>query len=437
MGMGKRTTEYRLEINDNGSVIRIRKQNRDFSRYFGDLPEEEPLNDTVLSVLLEDALRKTDHPIVLREKYIDQEIVLASQETDHKALESFTEASLDVLELFYEEHEVHVTRMFGSFIYLKRVDGALTAVKATPVPIRYCPLMKKLLKEVGGDAAEQLLSAVETGDVTTQTDMMCRLINEVVIQGGYFDTSRPLNSCEANVLFGASETMSTAFRSGLIDAAVIVSNNLGTIITTDESNTQGAVKRMTGLFLTSPSREIVKTAREAKIIPVFPHTAAIDQLEGVKLAITLGYKKIAVSIAWLDNILLNEISALEKDGITIYKFGLCSTGIDEKTAEAMEYHADLIWSCASKVVRMYIEPNAVAQVGVKIPVHIMTEKGWLLVKNHLDLTDRDRGGKVIDYDNVLCRRGPDKPVIMNDENSFRIVAAKDLKECLDCPHPCV
>jgi hypothetical protein len=47
--------------------------------------------------------------------------------------------------------------------------------------------------------------------------------------------------------------MTSAFQSNLIDAAVIVSNNLGTIITTNASSTQGSVKRMTGLFYTSPS----------------------------------------------------------------------------------------------------------------------------------------------------------------------------------------
>lgn len=267
--------------------------------------------------------------------------------------------------------------------------------------------------------------------------MMCSLINEVVIRGGYFDTSRPLNSCEANVLFGASEMMSTAFRSGILDAAVIVSNNLGTIITTDDRNTQGAVQRMTGLFLTSPSREIVDTALKAKIIPVFPHTAIIDQLEGVKLAIALGYKRIAVSVAWLDNILLNEISKLEKGGVTIYKLGLCSTGIDEKTAEAMERNADLIWSCASRVIRSKIEPNAIAQVGIRIPVHIMTEKGWRLVKNHLELTTLDRTGKTVSYDSVALKKGPDKPVILNDGNEFCVITAKQVKGCPDCPHPCV
>ncbi len=320
---------------------------------------------------------------------------------------------------------------------IKRINGELQAVKATPVPLRYCPLMRQLLKEVGGKAAETFLASVESGDASGQTEKMCDLINEIVIRGGFFDTSRPLNSCEANVLFGASETMSTAFRSGIIDAAVIVSNNLGTIITTDSSNTQGAVKRMTGLFLSSPSEEIMKTAAEAGIIPVFPHTALIDQLEGVKLAISLGYKKIAVSVAWMDNLLLDEISKLEKDGVTIYRFGLCSTGIDDSAALSMEKHADLIWSCASKVVRSSIEPNAIAQVGVKIPVHIMSEKGWKLVRNHLELTTADRSGKSVSFKDVKCQKGKDKPVILNDGNEFRVISSACLTECTDCPHPCV
>ena len=197
------------------------------------------------------------------------------------------------------------------------------------------------------------------------------------------------------------------------------------------------MKRMTGLFLTCPSREIVDTAVKARIIHVFPHTAVIDQLEGIKLAIALGYKRIAVSVAWLDNTLLNEISKLEKDGVTIYKFGLCSTGIDEKTAEAMEKNADLIWSCASKVIRSKIEPNAIAQVGVKIPVHIMTEKGWRLVKNHLRLTNLDRTGRIVSYDNIVCNKGPEKPVIFNNGNEFCVTTAKQIKDCTDCPHPCV
>ncbi len=392
--MKSTNAEYRIVNGGEKALVYIRKQDRDLSRYFADYNIEEPLSEAILSSFIAEAERKVGTPIAVEITELGKkEIALTLKCVNTELLDSFISAFLDALEKFYEEREIHVTRMFGSFVLIKRTNGELMASKATTVPIRYCPLMRQLLKEVGGKTADSLLSSVESGDAYGQTEKMCDLINEVVIKGGYFDTSRPLNSCEANVLFGASETMSTAFRSGLIDAAVIVSNNLGTIITTDESNTQGAVKRMTGLFLTSPSEEITETAIKSGIIPVFPHTALIDQLEGVKLAISLGYKRIAVSVAWMDNLLLDEIFRLEKDGIIIYKFGLCSTGIDESAALTMENHADLIWSCASKVIRERVEPNAIAQVGVKIPVHIMSEKGWQLVRNHLELTTADRTGK--------------------------------------------
>ncbi len=434
----KTSAEYKIIKRECGALLRFRKQNRDLKRYFSDFNVEEPISEEVLDTFISEAMRKTGTDFAVSDKEIGKnEIAFFVFSKDGALLDAFADAFLDALEAFYEENEVHVTRMFGSFVYIKRLGGELRAVKATPVPIRYCPLMRQLLKEVGGKTADSLLSSVESGDAEAQTEKMCELINEVVIKGGYFDSSRALNSCEANVLFGASETMSTAFRSGLIDAAVIVSNNLGTIITTDDLNTQGAVKRMTGLFLTSPSRELLDTAYKSKIIPVFPHTAVIDQLEGVKLAISLGYKKIAVSVAWLDNILLKEISKLERDGVMIFKFGLCSTGVDERTAEAMQENADVIWSCASKVVRANIEPNAIAQVGVKIPVHIMSEKGWSLVKNHLELTSKDRTGNSVSYDNIVCQKGGDKPVFLNDGNSFQVMPSKKLRACTDCPHPCV
>ena len=332
----------------------------------------------------------------------------------------------------YSEREMHITRMFGSYIIIKKENGKLSAVKATPIPIKYCPLMAKLLEEVGGDLAVDLLKTLRTENVETQTSMMCRLINEVVIDGGYFDTNRPLNSCEANVLFGASETMSSAFKNNLIDAAVIVSNNLGTIITTNESNTQGAVKRMTGLFYTSPSKELIRTAKEANIIPVYPFTADIDQLEGVKKAISLGYRRIAVSVAANDNYLHRELKKLETDDIKIYKFGLCSTGISEETAIAMRDNADVVWSCASKQVIEYIEPNAIARVGIKIPVHIMTEAGWIIVKNHLCNMDNK-----FPPEDIELVKGDEKPVMLNDKSRIKVLKKKYIHKCDNCPYPCV
>lgn len=338
---------------------------------------------------------------------------------------------MDLVRKFYSSREMHITRMFGSYILLIRENGELKAVKSTPIPIKYCPLMIKLLKEVGGELAEKLIASLNVVDEETQTKMMCELINEVVIKGGYFDTNRPLNSCEANVLFGASETMSSAFKSGMIDAAVIVSNNLGTIITYDDATTQGAVKRMTGLFYTSPDESIMNTANSEEITPVFPYTAKIDQLAGVKKAISMGEKRIAVSVAAQDNYLHEELKKLETNGVKIYKFGLCSTGIDEKTAEIMKSNADVVWSCASKYVKEIIEPAAIAQVGVKIPVHIITESGYEIVKNHLDVMNGESIG------DVNLTQGDDKPVFVNSNGKVKKLTKKELNHCNDCPHPCI
>lgn len=340
---------------------------------------------------------------------------------------------LSLMREYYENNQTHITRMFGSYILIKGDKKDLRAVKATPIPIKYCPLMMKLLKEVGGEVADELLRTLEMEDETLQTEMMCTLINDVVIKGGYFDTNRPLNSCEANVLFGASETISSAFQNDIVDAAVIVSNNLGTIITTNSSNTQGAVKRMTGLFYTSPSETIVNTAIHSKIIPVFPYTAEIDQIVGVKKAIELGYKKIAVSIAASDNHLHDELNRLEAEhGVIIYKFGLCSTGIDDKTATVMRDNADVVWSCASKQVKDYVEPNSIAQVGIKIPVHIMTNQGWHIVSNHLRLMNPN-----IDYGRIKLDTGEEKPIFLNDTDGIKVLQKKYVHKCDDCPRPCI
>ena len=348
--------------------------------------------------------------------------------TNDKLIESIN----NEIRVYYNNKEMHITRMFGSYILLQKINGELKAVEATPIPIKYCPLMIKLLKEVGGDYAEALIKSLESEDKEVQIKNMCKLIDEVVIKGGYFDTNRPLNSCEANVLFGASETMSSAFKNNLIDAAVIVSNNLGTIITTNESNTQGAVKRMTGLFYTTPNKTIMDTAFESNIIPVYPYTAEINQLEGVKLAIKKGYKRIAVSVAANDNYLHKELKKLETEDIKIYKFGLCSTGISKETAEIMKENADVVWSCASKYIKELIEPASIAQVGIKIPVHVMTKEGWTLIKNHLEELNKE-----LKKQDIKLIKGEDKPILLNTKENIKVLTKKEIKKCNDCPHPCI
>lgn len=406
----------------------------DTLKYFGEDLSDELFPNRELINLIEELLNK--HNMVKKDDGHDVDIdnnclkvTLPNKRLDTQTL-NFCQNILVEIRNYYDKKGVHITRMFGSYILLKKINGELKAIKATPIPIKYCPLMIKLLKEVGGDLANTLINSLTSSDENDQTENMCKLINEVVIKSGYFDTSRPLNSCEANVAFGASETLFSAFANNLIDAAVIVSNNLGTIITTNSSNTQGSVKRMTGLFYTSPSEELVNAAFQEGIIPVFPYTAEIDQLEGVRRAIELGYKNIAVTVAANDNYLLEEIKKLEKEGVKIYKFGLCSTGISKDTATIMRNNADVIWSCASKYVKELIEPVAMAQVGVKIPVHIMNRQGWEIVRNHLLMMS----GNELE---AKLEQGDEKPVILNKGKSLKLIKRRELNNCNDCPHPCI
>jgi len=410
----------------------------DTIKYFGEDLADELFNEGELTEQVEKILKNHNmvknydsHEVSLSDRGYLQ-VVLLNKKLDESVL-MCAQDILQTIRRFFDDKGLHITRMFGSYILLKKIDDELKAVKATPIPIKYCPLMIKLLREVGGDLADNLIQSLHTQDEKMQTEMMCQLINQIVINGGYFDTNRPLNSCEANVVFGASETMSSAFKTQMIDAAVIVSNNLGTIITTNDLNTQGAVKRMTGLFHTSPNETIVNTALNEGIIPIFPYTATIDQLEGVEKAISLGYKKIAVSVAAYDNWLHEKLFALEKQyNVTIYKFGLCSTGIDKETAEKMQKYADVIWSCASKYVKEFVEPNAIAQVGIKIPVHIMTQQGWEIVKNHLSLISNKNN-----LEDVLLQNGEEKPVILNSNGEIKLTRKKNIYSCADCPHPCI
>lgn len=420
----------------NGVFLNFNLNNIDTVKYFGEDLSDELFPKSEIINIIEELLKKNNIVKKYDEHDVDiafgcLKITLPNKRLDNDTLD-LCDTILHTIRNYYSNKGVHITRMFGSYILLKNENGKLTAIKATPIPIKYCPLMVKLLKEVGGELAERLLNSLNVSDSKKQSELMCELINQIVIKTGYFDTNRPLNSCEANVLFGASEMISSAFKSGLLDASVIVSNNLGTIITTNESNTQGAVKRMTGLFYTSPSNQIMNTAEKTGIIPVFPYTGEINQIEGIKHAINHGFKKIAVTFAAQDNEYLEKLNVLENEEIKIYKFGLCSTGINEKTAIVMLKNADIIWSCASKYVKQYIEPHSIAQVGIKIPVHIMTKKGWELVKNHLEFM------KISSYlDDVTLCEGEEKPVIINQGKSLKLIKKREVYNCSDCPHPCI
>ena len=65
---------------------------------------------------------------------------------------------------------------------------------------------------------------------------------------------------------------------------------------------------------------------------------------------------------------------------------------------------------------------AVAQVGIKIPVYIMTEKGWNIVNNHLHEMNKDTNNFAPDLLN-----GDELPVFINDSGMIRELKKRDIK----------
>ena len=98
----------------------------------------------------------------------------------------------------------------------------------------------------------------------------------------------------------------------------------------------------------------------------------------------------------------------------------------------MRQYADLVWSCASKAVKEQIEPNAIAQVGLRIPVHIMTPRGGEIVSHHLRTLPR-----TVEPDSVTPVSGEDKPILINRSGGIACIRKTEITGCVDCPTPCV
>jgi len=270
--------------------------------------------------------------------------------------------------------DVHITRRAGSYILI--LNGK--AVYATESLIEYCPL------------AEMIFTRQGTIDKSILQQKLLEELNQQAIgEFQMFSEKRALRECEAKVPFGSSEMTMDAMKKGYLECTVQVCDGVGTVITFNPESSQGVGAVMTGTFYTTPIDGLIERCYKEGVFPVFPETANIDQLTGVRAALRLGKKKIAVTTAADYNRDLAEIAELEKDDIEIYKFALCSTGIDKQTAEIMANYSDITWSCASKYAREIIAPKSLVQIGLKIPVYVMTERGWDIAKNRLLAIDPD------------------------------------------------
>lgn len=175
--------------------------------------------------------------------------------------------------------------------------------------------------------------------------------------------------------FGASECLATALERGVIETTVTVCDGAGTVVTDRPELVQGIGMAMSALLETSPLPEVIRKLEERGAVVLDPSTARMDQVEGVRKALSLGYRKIGVTVMGPEAPLIEELRRMEKEaGATLLIIVIHTTGVGEELVPHL-LKADMVHACASKVVRERIGPLARASFGKSIPAYALTELG--------------------------------------------------------------
>jgi len=240
-------------------------------------------------------------------------------------------------------------------------DGKVTVL--SPPQVRHCPLRKKLY-------------GCESEDEGT----VKRVLESHVRELGMYTSKRTLSLEDDPVSFGASEMINDALREGTLDAAVIVCEGVGTVVTEKPELLQAVGAHMTGVIETE---EIPATRRRLERKGALTlGSCKIDQVRGYDLALQHGYKRVAVTISGDRS---RDAAALRAKGREAGNVPIVlavhTTGISRAKAQQLANGCDIVWGCASKWVREVVGPKALIQIGTGIPVFALTVEGKRLVLN--------------------------------------------------------
>jgi putative methanogenesis marker protein 8 len=257
---------------------------------------------------------------------------------------------------------MHVMELLGKSRV--KVEGEKVLDASEPL-IDWCPLFDKIrgIKKVTAESAA--------------ANMEFRINNH-----GMFSARRKLQM-DIFVGFGASESMMTGIKTGIIDAAVTVCDGAGSVITANADLIQGMGGYISGLVKTDPIPEVIEGIRARNGHVLSPQDGKIDQIEGAAYAAAAGYKKFAVTVA--DASAAEKLRELELlAGVRIMIIGVHLTGISQEDAARLLAVADIVTGCASKHIREQAKP--LVQVGTAVPLFGLTRWGKeLLVERAKDV----------------------------------------------------
>lgn len=257
--------------------------------------------------------------------------------------------------------DLHVIRFMHGFVAISHGH----VIKITEPKLRYCPLVSILY---GAPA--------EPPDPAAIRKMMEETTYEKMARFGHFSERREIVRDSVAVPYGTSEMLMYALRSGLFDAALCVCDGAGTVIVPQADVVQGVGARMNGLFYTTPIGAVVRRLEELGCRVPFPETAAIDQVNGLRAAVRLGYRRLAVTVNGYMGDSLRELREVEREaGVELTIAVVCTTGAARERVEEIRERADIVWSCASGSIRSVVGAAAIIQVSRAIPVFAVTPRG--------------------------------------------------------------
>jgi putative methanogenesis marker protein 8 len=234
-------------------------------------------------------------------------------------------------------------------------------VEVGPPLLKKCPLARRFAQPV-----------VDMNPETIRANMEERIRGYGMCTG-----ARKLLSDNDFVIFGASELIGCGIRNGIIDGAVIVCEGAGTVMVHDPQLVQGIGGRMSGLVSTSPIKEVMEEI-EAHGGYILSSAADIDQVSGTDRAYTLGFRKVAVTVADAKT-----ATTIRTDFPETLIFGVHLTGVTREEAETLVRTCDLISACASAEIRAAAGRSALMQAGGSVPIFALTRKGKRLVLEKL------------------------------------------------------
>ncbi|MBQ4414810.1 MAG: DUF2099 family protein [Methanomicrobium sp.] len=241
-------------------------------------------------------------------------------------------------------------------------NGRVVAVE-DPV-IKGCPLARRFKYPVSDMTADEIKKNIEGR----------------IADFGMCTPERRVLSNDDFVLFGASELLNSALSAGIIDCAVLACDGAGTVIVSNPALIQGIGGKMSGLVKTTAYPEVIARINDNGGHVVFSD-GRLDAFAGCRKAYELGYKKVAVTVALVDD--AEKIRAAYPDAIIIC---VHTTGHSRENAEKLAETCDLIFACSSAKIREVAGSRALVQGGTGVPVFAMTQKGKEIILEKIRTT---------------------------------------------------